>query len=224
MVQEQSQASISQILDTFKQEQIIVVIRANTADGALWGAEELIHCGFKVIEITFTVPQAEMVIQTLTDRYPEITVGAGTVMNPRNAMKALGAGAEFLVSPVLDEAMVQWGSQQQVLTLPGVMTPSEIHRGFSIGAPAVKLFPAKQAGGAEYLKSLIEPLGSLPIVPTGGIGLDDFTDYLNNGALAVGIGGYLAPVTVLSERNRSELQKRGKIFQEKLRQYREAHG
>ncbi len=212
------------LLDTFKLERVIAVVRANTVDDALWGAEELIHLGFNVIEITFTVPQTEMVIQTLADRYPKVTLGAGTVMNQRDAIKALAAGAQFLVSPVLDDTMVQWGNEQQVPVIPGVMTPSEIYRARKLGAPAVKLFPAVQAGGPSFLKALTEPMGNLPIIPTGGVRLDDVAEYLKNGALAVGIGGHLIPITALSERNRNEIRKRAEKLQSTLHTYQEKHG
>ncbi len=216
--------TVQTVLDTIRQEQVIAVIRANTADGALWGAQELIDCGFRIIEVTFTVPQADMVIQTLADRNPDVLLGAGTVMNQLHGVKALGAGAQFLVSPVLDDRMVQWGVEHEVLTIPGVMTPSEVHRAFMLGSAAVKIFPAKQAGGPDYIKALVEPMGPIPVIVTGGVGFDDFTEYLGKGAMAVGLGGHLIPVTAIGERNGKEIRKRAKSFRERLGKYREKRG
>jgi 2-dehydro-3-deoxyphosphogluconate aldolase / (4S)-4-hydroxy-2-oxoglutarate aldolase len=134
----------------------------------------------------------------------EVTVGAGSVVSIDQARKAVDAGAEFLVMPHLDRELLQWARNNDVDLVPGALTPSEIHAAWRYAPPAVKVFPA-HVGGPQYLRSLLAPYPDLRLIPTGGINGHNIGAYLDAGAVAVGVGGWLtAPrdVSVVTERAR----------------------
>jgi len=164
---------------------VVAVLRAPTADGFAAVADVLVHAGITAIEVTLTSRGAVDAIAGLRRRLPaEAVVGAGTVLTADQAKAAVDAGAEFLVSPVLDlELTGRFG----VPFYPGGLTPSEIFAAHRGGAPLVKLFPAS-AVGPRYLKDLHGPLPDVRIMPTGGIGLDDIAAWLTAGAVAIGLG------------------------------------
>ncbi|MBK8189494.1 MAG: bifunctional 4-hydroxy-2-oxoglutarate aldolase/2-dehydro-3-deoxy-phosphogluconate aldolase [Vampirovibrionales bacterium] len=220
-MRETAAARHAALLEALRQEQAIAVIRAYTPDGAQWAAEILLECGVNAIEITCTVPDAALVTQNLAAQYPQALFGAGTLLSIDQAQAMREAGARFFVSPVLDEALIRWAHEAGVAYFPAAFTPTEIMRAFSLGAPAVKVFPAAQAGGAAFLKALHEPLGELPLIPTGGVTLEDFTEYLDQGALTVGLGGCLAPVQAIGERNEGELRKRAQTLIRRRDRYRQ---
>ncbi len=197
---------VQAVLDCFARERLIGIVRTDSAESCEWATGCLIEAGFGLIEIPFTVPEAPAVIERLCVRFPGAIIGAGTILEARDALNALGAGARFLVAPVLNEAMIQFGLEQAIPVLPGCMTPSEIHRGWTLGAPAIKFFPAQSAGGADFIRSLKGPLPQIPMVPTGGIGKEHVADYLKAGALAVGVGAPLIPRQLLQQRDEKALK------------------
>jgi 2-dehydro-3-deoxyphosphogluconate aldolase / (4S)-4-hydroxy-2-oxoglutarate aldolase len=194
------------LLARFQNEKLIGIVRTDSAESAIWTSSTLIEAGFSIIEIPLTVPDGTAVIETLSERFPNAIIGAGTVLEAKDALNALGAGAQFLVSPVLVEPLVQFGQEQGILTLPGCMTPTEMYKAWTLGAPAVKFFPAEAAGGAGFVSSVKAPLPQIPIVPTGGIQISHVPGYLKAGALAVGIGAPLIPKNLIAERNEIELK------------------
>ena len=116
--------------------------------------------------------------------------GAGTVMSVDSAQAAVDAGAQFLVSPYLDEGVVTWAADRGTPIAPGALTPTEIVRAWNLGAAAVKVFPASVAG-PQLLRELHGPLGHIPLMPTGGISASNAASFLDAGAIAVGVGGWL---------------------------------
>ncbi len=141
-----------------------------------------------VIEITMDAETAAADIARL--RSSPITIGAGTILERARAERALDAGAAFLVSPHLDERLVEWAAARGLPFVPGAMTPSEAVRGWNAGAAAIKVFPASVVG-PKFVREMRGPLGHIPLVPTGGITADNATEFLAAGAVAVGIGSYL---------------------------------
>lgn len=152
-----------------------------------------------VFEITMDSPTALEDISWL--RGKKIAVGAGTVLTRGQATSAVDAGAQFLVSPYLDEELVTWSMDTGVAMVPGALTPSEIVRAWDCGAAAVKVFPASVAG-PQLLRELRGPLGHIPLMPTGGISAENARAFLDAGAIAVGVGGWLTgtPEEHLKER------------------------
>lgn len=202
-------------LKPFSHNRVIPVIRALSAKDAQWGAEQLVAAGFRILEITWTTPDAHLVIQTLRQKYPEVSIGAGTVLSTRHINQALEAGAQWMVSPIYSQELLEYAktTAPQIALIPGVSTPSEVYQAHSNGALAIKLFPIQPLGGVPYFRSIQEPLSPLsPIhfIPTGGVALNQISDYLNAGALAVGLGSQLISPAMLQQRDAATLQERAK--------------
>ncbi len=204
------------LLNTFAQQKLIGIVRTDSAESAIWVASQLLETGFNLIEIPFTVPDTPQVIETLCERYPQAIIGAGTVLEAKHAVQALGAGAQFLVSPILNEPMIQFGCEQGILTLPGAATPTEIYKAYTLGAPAVKFYPAGPLGGPAFLKAIRDPLPEVSIVPTGGVSLDQVPAYLAAGALAVGVGGPLLDKTAVANRDAETVRHQAKAYLERV--------
>lgn len=200
------------LLKCLESEKLIGIVRTSTAESCLWASRILIEAGITILEIPFTVPDAAQVIETLCDEYPNAILGAGTVLEARDAVKALAAGAQFLVSPVIVEPLIQFGEEQDILVLPGSATPTEIYKAWTLGAPAIKFFPAESFGGAGFISSIKAPLPHIPIVPTGGIHLEQVPGYLKAGALAVGVGAPLIPKPLVESRNETEIKALAQAF------------
>ena len=213
---------VAAVMDQFRRERIIGILRTGDAEGCLWAADILIEAGFRLLEIPFTVPETARIIETLSEKYPDVAVGAGTVLTGPEAVTALGAGAKFLVSPVLNEGLVQFGREHQVAVLPGCMTPTEIYRATMLGAPAVKYFPAQASGGPEFMKALQGPFPHIPLVPTGGIERNHIPDYLKAGALAIGVGGPVVPARAILNRDVNGLKELAKFYWEAAKPFRGA--
>lgn len=140
--------------------------------------------GFSVIEFTLTTPGAFELIHDFALR-PGLAVGAGTVLTVEDAHRAVDAGARFLVSPVVDEAVIAAGAERGVAVMPGTSTPTEMLRAHRAGAVLQKLFPAP-AGGPQFVRSVLGPMPFLRIVPTNGVDADNVGAFLDAGAWAVG--------------------------------------
>jgi 2-dehydro-3-deoxyphosphogluconate aldolase/(4S)-4-hydroxy-2-oxoglutarate aldolase len=187
-------------LAVIRAERLVMVLRAPTAESALMAARAAVDAGIRIVEVTFTVPGAAGVIAELssTSAADGTLIGAGTVRTSEQADAALSAGARFVVSPGLDESLVSRVTSDDVLALPGILTPTEAMRALQAGAQALKLFPAS-AMGVDYLGALLGPLPGIDIVPSGGVGPDNARQWLDAGAVAVGIGGALSPSGPLDE-------------------------
>ena len=166
----------------------IPVVRHTDAGIATEGSTILAENGFPVVEVTFTVPGAAALIASLRARQPAALFGAGTVMTSAQAEEAIEAGAEFVVSPCLVEDVAEVCRDRDIPYLPGAATPKEVFACWQAGAAVVKVFPAKQAGGPGFLKAVRAVFPDIPLMPTGGVGLDDVPAYLEAGALCVGLG------------------------------------
>lgn len=167
---------------------VVAVLRAPTADGFAAVADVLVGAGITALEVTLTSQGALDALAGLRRQLPaEVAVGAGTVLTADEAKAAVDAGAEFLVSPVIDPALV---AASGVPFYPGTLTPTEIFAAHRAGAPLVKLFPATGLG-TDFLKNVHGPLPAVRIMPTGGVRIEDVADWLLAGASAVGVGGPL---------------------------------
>ncbi|MGY4610271.1 bifunctional 4-hydroxy-2-oxoglutarate aldolase/2-dehydro-3-deoxy-phosphogluconate aldolase [Thermostichus sp. MS-CIW-38] len=176
------------------QQPLIAVIRlwASPAQ-ALEGSMLAIRAGIRHIEITTQVPQYLELIAQLRQDHPQCWIGVGTVLDRQVAEQAWQAGAQFCVCPFTDEQVIRWGREVGLPIVPGALTPSEIWRAWQAGATAVKVFPVESMGGSRYLRHLQSVLGSLPLIPTGGVTLAKAAEYLQAGAWAVGVAGDLFP-------------------------------
>lgn len=171
---------------------IVAVVRAENAEKALAVAEAIKAGGIDIIEITLTVPGCMDVIRELARAYSgkEVLIGAGTVLDPETARTALLSGAEFVVSPHLNPETVRLCNRYQKVCIPGAMSVTEVVQAMECGADIVKVFPGSVLG-VEFVKAVKAPLPQAPLLPTGGVSLDNVGAWLKAGCVAVGVGGEL---------------------------------
>lgn len=169
---------------------VIAILRATSAKHLIAVAETLRAAGIHAVEFTLTTPGVFDALTEYAATADGMALGAGTVTTPEEARRAVEAGAAYLISPAICLDVIAEARALGVPVLPGAYTPSEVLTAWRAGADLVKLFPAS-TGGVAHLKAIRAPLPDIPLVPTGGIGLDDAADYLDAGARAVGIGSPL---------------------------------
>ncbi|RQD75561.1 MAG: bifunctional 4-hydroxy-2-oxoglutarate aldolase/2-dehydro-3-deoxy-phosphogluconate aldolase [Halanaerobium sp. MSAO_Bac5] len=171
---------------------IVAVVRAENADEALKITEAVKKGGIKAIEITMTVPGAIDVIDELTDEYSkdEILIGAGSVLDAETARACILAGAEYIVSPSFDAETVALCNRYQKAVMPGAMTVTEVVNAMQTGADIVKIFPATLFG-PKIIKAVKGPVPHAPLMPTGGVNLDNVKEWIKAGSYAVGVGSSL---------------------------------
>jgi 2-dehydro-3-deoxyphosphogluconate aldolase/(4S)-4-hydroxy-2-oxoglutarate aldolase len=174
--------------DAITEQRIIAIARRLSPEQTDMLTGVLLGSGIGVLELTLDADDAVSTIAALDGS--GLLVGAGTVMSVHQAAKAAEAGAAFIVSPHTDDLVVNWAVENAVPVMAGAVTPTEIARAWDLGCSAVKLFPAS-VGGPPLLRTLRGPFSQVDFVPTGGVGADNVTDYLNAGAVAVGVGSWL---------------------------------
>lgn len=200
------------LLQQLKASKIIAIVRGIPAPLSDPTAEALAAGGIRFIEVTMNTDQALQIVDKWRRNFDgSVYIGAGTVLNLNMAKEAVAAGAQYLISPNLDEEVISYGVQHCVEVWPGTMTPTEICKAYQAGASAVKVFPANTLG-AGYIKELQGPLGQIPMVATGGVHLDNMADYLKAGAIAVGLGGNLVDKRLISEKKFDELKNLAKRY------------
>ena len=177
--------TLSEILE----HKIIAIIRGAEPSEVLNIANALYEGGIRLIEVTLNSTDALKVIEKITTSIGEkIVVGAGTVLNADSAYAAISAGAKFIIAPSTDEKTIQLTKQSGAVSIPGAFTPTEILVAWKYGGDIIKLFPAP---APEYLKDILAPLNPIPIMPTGGVNLQNIRSYRDAGAVAYGIGSSL---------------------------------
>ncbi len=177
-----------QVLDAILAAKVIAVIRMKDAGRLAETAAALGRGGVKAIEVTMTVPGAVEIIREMArKKQPGTLVGAGTVLDAATAVDVIGAGADFVVSPISDLGMIQACRAAGVLVAPGAFTPTEIVTAWRAGADIVKVFPATSLG-PQFFKDMRGPLPQIRLMPTGGVTLENARDFLAAGACCVGLG------------------------------------
>ncbi len=212
----------TEVLQRIRATGLIPVVRAESADLAMRAVEAIKAGGVDVLEVTMTVPGAIDVIAKLAATFgAEVVIGAGTVLDPDTANKCVQAGAQFIVSPVLNEETIAFCRRNDVAVFPGALTPTEVVRAWNAGADAVKVFPAGAVGGASYLKALKAPLPQIELVPTGGVSLKTAADFIKAGAMALGVGADLVDTKALREERDEVIAERARQFLEIVREARQ---
>jgi 2-dehydro-3-deoxyphosphogluconate aldolase/(4S)-4-hydroxy-2-oxoglutarate aldolase len=176
--------------DAVTDVRVIAILRRLPRAQAIDVARALAEAGVRAIELTIDSPDALGVIAEIA-MIDGVLAGAGTVLTIADAEAAIEAGASFLITPVVDTAVIGWAAERGIPIMPGAMTPTEASIAWSAGASAVKLFPAGSLG-PEFVRAIRAPLPHIPLVPTGGVGADDVGPYLDAGAVAVALGSELA--------------------------------
>ncbi len=201
---------------------VVAVMRGVTDETLPHIGDALVTGGITAMEVTADTDGATEKIRTIADRYAgeEVLVGAGTVLDAETARHTLLAGAQFIVTPTLDEGVVRMANRYGVPVVPGVLTPTEALKAYETGADAVKVFPASSVGPG-HVSSIHGPLEQIPIIPTGGVDLDNAADYIDAGAIAVGVGSALITDDIVEEHDWEALESRAAALVDTVQQARE---
>lgn len=191
---------------------IIPGVRAGSAEDALYAAETAFNAGIPLAEITMTVPGAVGVIHNLAQRFPDMVVGAGTVLDAETAQACVNAGARFLTSTGLVPEIIEIALANRILAIPGALTPSEVISAWKSGADYVKIFPAAPMGGDQYIRSLKLPLPQISLIAAGGVNQVTVSDFIRAGATAVGIGSELLPKDAVRRRQDDRIHELARRF------------
>ena len=190
-----------EILNKLEASVAVAVIRLADSTKLIRVCEAIFEGGVKSIEITMTVPNAISVIKESVKKLGDhMLIGVGSVLNAETAMKAIDAGANYVVSPIFKKEIIEVAHKNDVPALPGCFTPSEIQTAFESGADIIKIFPADVLGMA-FFKSILAPMPHLKLMPTGGVTLTNAGDWIKAGACAVGIGTALLDKNAIAQEN-----------------------
>lgn len=208
------------LLTTLAASPVVAVLRAPQATRVHRASMLLIEQGFTAVEVTLTT---EGGLEAITELREEVgdaaTIGAGTVRTPQLARQAIDAGAQFVVSQLSDARVHQVATAAQVPYVPGALTPTEIAAAWDLGVQAVKVSPTAPIGGPQYIQELRGPLPDIPLMPTGGVTIEDVPKYLQAGAALVGISGYLMGDALTPDGDLEGLKARAQILMASLRDH-----
>ncbi len=194
-----------QVIQTLAEIGIIPVLVIEELDTVLPLGQALLAGGLPCAEITFRTPAAAAAIAKMSAAYPDILVGAGTVLTVEQAAKARDAGARFIVTPGFDAAVVDWCQANGLLITPGVMTPTDINQALARGLRILKFFPAEAAGGVKTLKAIGGPYVGVKFIPTGGINAGNLADYLRLPMVHACGGSFMASKKLIAARQFAEI-------------------
>ncbi|MBE2200772.1 MAG: bifunctional 4-hydroxy-2-oxoglutarate aldolase/2-dehydro-3-deoxy-phosphogluconate aldolase [Anaerolinea sp.] len=169
---------MNDILQQLGHIKIIPIIALEEAETAVPLGKALLAGGLPCAEITFRTAAAAEAIQKMSAAHPDMLVGAGTVLTVAQARQAKAVGAQFIVTPGFDTAVVDWCLAHEMPITPGVITPTDINQALAKGLNVLKFFPAEAAGGIKFLKAVAAPYGGVKFIPTGGINETNLADYL----------------------------------------------
>jgi 2-dehydro-3-deoxyphosphogluconate aldolase/(4S)-4-hydroxy-2-oxoglutarate aldolase len=196
---------------------IVAIMRRTEAALAVETAEALLAGGVSVVEVTLNTPGAEEMLRALAQRLGDrMLIGAGTVMSRQEVDRALAAGARFIVSPHTDGDVIAASRRAAVPSIPGAFTPTEIVRAWQLGASVVKVFPVGSVG-PRYLRDVLAPLTELPLLPTGGVTLENAAEFIRAGARGLGLGSDLVSPKAVAERDFDSITERARRFVDEVR-------
>jgi 2-dehydro-3-deoxyphosphogluconate aldolase/(4S)-4-hydroxy-2-oxoglutarate aldolase len=212
----QTDCFMERTIEVIETQKIIAVIRLDDLSQAVPMCHALVHGGIRALEFTLTNAHAVDAVREVITALPQIAsktviIGVGSATTPEQVKAAVDAGAQFVVSPHVDERVIKATVQAQVVAIPGALTPTEMMVAHHAGAHFVKVFPAP-VFGPDYLKRVLAPLPHLKLMPSGGINRQNIVAYLDNGAVACGVGGDLIDPQIVAERDWNSLAERAHEF------------
>jgi 2-dehydro-3-deoxyphosphogluconate aldolase / (4S)-4-hydroxy-2-oxoglutarate aldolase len=200
---------------------IVAIIRSDSPEKLVDVAEALLAGGVEVMEVTFTVPRADRVLEQVAARLGQrVLLGAGTVLDTQTARIALLSGAEFIVSPGVNTEVIELCRRYGKVVMPGALTPTEVIAAWQAGADIVKIFPS-EITGPKYLKALHGPLPQIRLMPTGGVNLETATAFLDAGACALGIGSQLVDAKAVASGDVSKIESLARQYVQLIDQHRQ---
>ncbi len=200
-------------LEELRKTKLVAIIRSHSLEGLENTVRSLFQGGIRAVEITMNTPGALSGIERMKEKYPELLIGAGTVLDSETARLAIMSGAEFLLTPTLKKETIEIANRYHVPIIPGVMTPTEVLTAYEYGAKMVKIFPIRQLG-PKYLTDLKGPLPFVETMAVGGISLENAGLFLQAGAHCLGIGSSLVDEKLVQQGNFTEIERRAASFVE----------
>jgi 2-dehydro-3-deoxyphosphogluconate aldolase/(4S)-4-hydroxy-2-oxoglutarate aldolase len=211
----------TQIWITIQQQAVVPVIVIHKAEQALPLCDALSQAGINLIEITLRTEAAIPAIKEILSQRPKMLVGAGTVLNIRQAKLALDLGCHFLVSPGMDEEMIDWAALSSIPILAGAVTPSEIMHGMRMGLDIFKFFPSHAMGGIETMKAVCDPFPQIRFIPTGGINAENMVSYLQQRFVYAVGGSWMTKADWLENGDYTRVTQEARSTLQKIQQMRE---
>jgi 2-dehydro-3-deoxyphosphogluconate aldolase / (4S)-4-hydroxy-2-oxoglutarate aldolase len=203
-------------LSLLQQNRAIAVIRSSQIEIARQMAWAVAAGGMRLIEITWNSDRAAELITQLRQELPDCTIGTGTILNLEQLQAAIDAGSQFIFTPHTDISPIAAALKSNIPIVPGALSPTEIVTAWQAGASCVKVFPIQSVGGANYIKNLQGPLGNIPLIPTGGVTVENAREFIQAGAIAVGLAGDLFPSQLLAKGDWQAIARRAKQLSEDL--------
>lgn len=203
-------------LTLLQQHRFIAVIRSPWLSLGHKMAQAVALGGLSLIEITWNSERAPELISQLRTELPHCIIGTGTLLNLEQLEQAIEAGAQFLFTPHVNLTLIAAAVKAGVPIVPGALTPTEIVTAWEAGASCIKVFPIQAVGGASYIKALQGPLGNIPLIPTGGVSLENAQEFLKAGAIAVGLSGELFPKALIATEDWKAIAQRARTLREQL--------
>lgn len=200
---------------------IIPSIRVSSTDDALFAAEAVSRGGIPIVEVTLTVPEAIKVISHVVQRAQEVIVGAGGVLDAETARRCLDAGANFLTSDGLDPETVTLAVKEEVVIIPGTLTPTDVIAAWKLGSDFVKIVPCGHVGGQSYIRALKVMFPNVPLIAAGGVNQLNAYNFILAGAVALGIGGELIPREAIRRRQPDRIAELARRFKNAVSSARE---
>lgn len=195
------------LLEQIEKLRLVPVIKLDSSENAAPLAESLTAGGLPVAEVTFRTDAAEEAIRIMTQKYPDMLVGAGTITSVEQAKRALDAGARFLVSAGFNRKVTEYAIEQNMPIFPGICTPTELMLLLEYQLPVAKFFPAEQYGGLKTIKALAAPFPNIRFMPTGGINSENVLEYLSyNKVIACG-GSWMVKDTLINSHEFDKIEK-----------------
>ena len=207
-------------LQWLQQHRAIAVIRSPQKSLGLEMAKAVAAGGIKLIEITWNSDSAAESISQLRADLPDCLIGTGTILELEQLKEAIACGVQFIFSPHIDLQLIQTALAAEIPLVPGALSPTEIVTAWQGGASCVKVFPVQAVGGVNYIKGLQGPLGQIPLIPTGGVTLENAKEFIVAGAIAVGLSSQLFPQQLIVARDWHSITQRAKTLCQAIIDYR----
>jgi 2-dehydro-3-deoxyphosphogluconate aldolase/(4S)-4-hydroxy-2-oxoglutarate aldolase len=200
-----------------REQRLVAAIRASSPEAAEQAAVAIARGGIRLLEITFTIPEATRVMKSLAGDSSMI-MGAGTVLTAELARAAVNAGARFLIAPNLALEVAEVAHDAGIMYCPGAYTTNEILAAYAAGAHVIKVYPVGVTGGPPYIRVIRDPLPDLPLLAAGGTTLDNMLPFLMAGCVGIGLGGALCDPELVAAGKVGELTSRSRAFVQRLSQ------
>ena len=198
---------------------VIAVIRTDNIEQGINMAKAVAAGGMNIIEITWNSHNPGEIIQQLKQDLPECTIGTGTILTLEELKEAIASGIQFCFTPHVNQTLIKTAINHDIPIIPGALSPTEIITAWQAGASCVKVFPVQAIGGIAYIKGLQGPLGSIPLIPTGGVTLDNAAYFIEAGAIAVGLSSQLFPRHALDDQKWDTITAQAQLLMERLSKF-----